>query len=58
MTSMRLVAPSVPVARLLRLTGADRSLTTCPDLRGGLAVGRHEPANPSPQVLAGGMAAS
>jgi anti-anti-sigma factor len=54
---MRLAAPSVPVAKLLRLTGLDRSLTLCPDLRGALAAERHEPANPSPQVLAGGMAA-
>ena len=49
---MRLAAPSVPVAKLLRLTGLDRSLTICPDLRSALAAGRHEPANPSPQVLA------
>ena len=54
---MRLAAPSVPVAKLLRLTGLDRSLTICPDLRSALAAGRHEPANPSPQVLTGGMAA-
>jgi anti-anti-sigma factor len=54
---MRLAAPSVPVAKLLRFTGLDRSLTICPDLRGALAVERHEPANPSPQVLAGDMAA-
>ena len=47
---MRLAAPSVPVAELLRLTGLDRSLTICPDLRGALAAERHEPANPSPQV--------
>ena len=52
---MRLAAPSLPVAKLLRLTGLDRSLTICPDLRGALAVQRHEPAkaSPSPQVLAG-----
>ena len=52
---VRLAAPSVPVAKLLRLTGLDRSLTICPDLRGALAVERHEPAkaSPSPQVLAG-----
>ncbi len=52
---MRLAAPSLPVAKLLRLTGLDRSLTICPDLRGALAVERHEPAeaSPSPQVLAG-----
>ena len=48
---MRLAAPSVPVAKLLRLTGLDRSLTICPDLRSALAAERHEPANPSPQVL-------
>jgi len=54
---MRLAAPSVPVAKLLRHTGLDRSLTVCPDLRSALAAERHEPANPSPQVLAGGMAA-
>ena len=54
---MRLAAPSVPVAELLRLTGLDRTLTVCPDLRGALAAERHEPADPSPQVLAGGMAA-
>jgi len=54
---MRLAAPSVPIAELLRLTGLDRSLTVCPDLRGALAVERPEPANPSPHVLAGGVAA-
>ena len=40
---MRLAAPSGPVARLLRLTGLDRSLTICPDLRSALAVEQHEP---------------
>jgi len=44
---MRLAAPSVPVANLLRLTGLDRNLTICPDLRGALAAERHEPANPA-----------
>jgi anti-anti-sigma factor len=50
-----LAAPSLPVARLLRLTGLDRSFTICPDLRGALAGERHEPAEEpaSPQVLAG-----
>jgi anti-anti-sigma factor len=46
---MRLAAPSVPVAKLLRLTGLDRSLTICPDLRGALvgalAVERYEPVH-------------
>ncbi len=52
---MRLAAPSLPVAELLRLSGLDRSLTICPDFRGALAVERHEPAPTSAplQVLAG-----
>jgi len=52
---VRLVAPSLPVATLVRLTGLDRSLTICPDLPGALARERHEPANaaPAPRVLAG-----
>ena len=52
---VRLAAPSLSVAELLRLTGLDRSFTICPDLRGALAVERHEPAkaSPAPQVLAG-----
>jgi anti-anti-sigma factor len=52
---VRLVAPSLPVARLLRTTGLDRSLTICPDLPAALADERHEPANaaPAPRVLAG-----
>ena len=50
---VRLAAPSLPVAALLRLTGLDRSFTIC-RLRGALAVKRHERAeeSPSPQVLA------
>ncbi len=50
-----LAAPSLPVAKLLRLTGRDRSFTIYPDLRDALAVERHEPAeeSSSPQVLAG-----
>jgi anti-anti-sigma factor len=52
---MRLAAPSPPVAKLLRLTGLDRSLTTCPDLRAALAAEQHEPAKADPalRVLAG-----
>jgi anti-anti-sigma factor len=52
---MRLAAPSLPVAKLLRHTGLDRSLTICPDLRGALAAEPNEPAkaSPSPRVLAG-----
>jgi anti-anti-sigma factor len=52
---VRLAAPSLPVAKLLRLTGLDRSFTICPDLRSALAVERHESAkaSPSPRALAG-----
>ena len=52
---VRLAAPSLPVAKLLRLTGLDRSFTICPDLRDALAAERHEPAKASPtaQILAG-----
>jgi anti-anti-sigma factor len=52
---MPLAAPSLPVAKLLRLTGLDRNLTICPDLRSALAMERHEPAKASPSqgVLAG-----
>jgi anti-sigma B factor antagonist len=52
---MRLAAPSPPVAKVLRLTGLDRSLTICPDLSSALAVERPEPAQvvPSTQVLDG-----
>jgi anti-anti-sigma factor len=52
---LRLAAPSPPVAKLLRLTGLDHSLTICPDLSGALAEERHEPATvvPATQVLAG-----
>jgi len=44
---MRLAAPSVPVAKLLRLTGLDRNLTICPELRDALAAERREPADPA-----------
>ena len=52
---VRLVAPSLPVSKQLRLTGLDRSLTIWPDLPAALAGERHEPATPapSPQALAG-----
>jgi len=50
---VRLVAPSLPVSKRLRLTGLDRKLTICPDLALALAWERHEPATPSPQALAG-----
>jgi anti-anti-sigma factor len=60
---VRLAAPSLPVAKLLRLTGLDRSFTICPDLRCAGAPRGHgrragEPAregsgrssSPSPQA--------
>jgi len=34
---VRLVAPSLPVSKRLRLTGLDRKLTICPDLAAALA---------------------
>jgi anti-anti-sigma factor len=54
--AMRLAAPSVPVAKLLHLTGLDRNLTICPDLRDALAA-ESESASPSPKVLSAGVAA-
>ena len=50
---LRLAAPSPPVAKLLRLTGLDRSLIICPDLSSALAVEQHEPAKAVPftQIL-------
>jgi anti-anti-sigma factor len=52
---VRLAAPSLPVAKLLRLTGLDHNFTICPDLRSALTVERPEPAkaSPSPQILTG-----
>jgi anti-anti-sigma factor len=52
---MRLAAPSLPVAKLLRLTGLDRSLTICPDLHSALAAERNElaKASLSPQAMVG-----
>ena len=41
---VRLVAPSLPVSKRLRLTGLDRKLTICLDLAAALAGERHEPA--------------
>jgi hypothetical protein len=52
---VRLAAPSLPVAKLLRLTGLEHILGICPDLSSALAVERNERAEASPfvQVLAG-----
>jgi anti-anti-sigma factor len=44
---MRLAAPSLPVARLLRSTGLDRSFAIYPDLSGALAPELDEPARPA-----------
>ena len=41
---VRLAAPSLPVAKLLRSTGLERSFTIYPDLSGALASQRYEPA--------------
>jgi anti-anti-sigma factor len=43
-----LAAPSLPVVKVLRSTGLDRSFTIYPDLSGALAAERHEPARPAP----------
>ena len=45
---VRLAAPSLPVTRVLRSTGLDRSFTICPDLSGALAPELDEPAGPAP----------
>jgi anti-sigma B factor antagonist len=45
---MRLAAPSLPVTRVLRSTGLDRSFTICPDLYGALRSEPDEPAGPAP----------
>jgi anti-anti-sigma factor len=52
---VRLVAPSSPVADLLRSTGLERCLTVCPDLPSALAWGTGEAATAAaaPQLLAG-----
>jgi anti-anti-sigma factor len=52
---LRLAAPTPQVAKLLHLTGLDRSLTICPDLSSALAVERPEAPEPVPstQVLDG-----
>jgi anti-anti-sigma factor len=52
--TMRLAAPSPPVAKLLRHTGLVRNLTICPDLRSALAEEPPEPAKtpPAAEILA------
>jgi anti-anti-sigma factor len=52
---VRLAAPSLPVATLLRLTGLERNLTVCPDLSSARAMEQPEraAASPSAHVLTG-----
>jgi anti-anti-sigma factor len=52
--TMRLVAPSLPVRRVLRSTGLEHCFTICPDLSGALASERREPARLTspPAILA------
>lgn len=45
---VRLAAPSLPVTKVLRSTGLDRSFTIYPDLSGALASQRCEPARTPP----------
>jgi anti-sigma B factor antagonist len=44
---MRLAAPSLPVTKVLRSTGLDRSFSIYPDLSGALASELDEPARPA-----------
>lgn len=46
--TMLLVAPSLPVRRVLGATGLERNFTFCSKLSGALAQERHEPAGPAP----------
>jgi anti-anti-sigma factor len=52
--TMRLVAPSLPVSKVLGSTGLKRDFTICPDLSSALAPERHEPAGlaSAPAILA------
>jgi anti-anti-sigma factor len=47
---MCLAAPSLPVTRVLRSTGLDRSFTIFRDLHGALASELDEPARPAPEL--------
>jgi anti-anti-sigma factor len=47
-TVVRLAAPSLPVTKLLRSTGLDRSFAIYPDLSGALAAEPQEAAGPAP----------
>ena len=50
--TMRLVAPSLPVIKVLSSTGLDRSFTICSDLAGALATdGTNAGAGVTPTVL-------
>jgi anti-anti-sigma factor len=52
--TMRLAAPSPPVAKLLHHTGLVRNLTICPDMRSALTEEPPEPAKtpPAAEILA------
>lgn len=47
-TMVRLAAPSLPVTKVMRATGLDRSFTIYPDLSSALAPELDEPARPAP----------
>jgi len=47
-TMVRLAAPSLPVTKVMRSTGLDRSFTIYPDLSSALASELDEPASPAP----------
>ena len=52
--TMRLVAPSLPVSKVLGSTGLKRNFTICPDLSSALALEQDEPAGlaSAPAILA------
>ena len=52
---VRLAAPSLPVVKLLRSTGLERSFTIYQDLSGALASQRYEPARTPPAPLLAGQ---
>jgi len=59
-SAVRLIAPSPPVAKLLRSSGLDRSFAIYPDLSGALATdpnkpARQAPARPVPAVAGGSV---
>jgi anti-anti-sigma factor len=53
--TMRLVAPSLPVSKVLRSTGLERSFTICPDLSGALPAARARQVSAAPGAVGRGL---